>query len=141
MNYLILFAWSLAAASVLPISSEPYFFKVVLSEKVILIPLLIASIGNIIGGISTFCLGKKGGEIILNKLSDENKSRYNNAVKMVNKYGPCSLLLSWVPFIGDVIVAIGGALKLPLFQSIIYLSIGKVLRFFLIALIAINFVS
>ena len=39
------------------------------------------------------------------------------------KYGKWSLLLSWLPFVGDGLTLIAGVLKVPLFEFIILVTI------------------
>jgi len=99
----------------------------------IIIPVIVATIGNVLGGIVTFYMGWKGGELILNNTSEKNKKRYDKASKIVHKYGSYSMILAWTPFIGDVIVAVGGAFKLEIWSSIFWMTIGKFLRYLIFA--------
>ena len=133
-QYLILLFWSFIAATFFPISSEIYLIAVIEQSKLVFIPVIVATIGNVIGGLVTFYMGWKGGEIALKKMSDKNKKRFDNTNKIVQKYGAYSMALAWVPFIGDFIVLIGGAFKLPLIQSIIWMTIGKFTRYLIFAL-------
>lgn len=43
--------------------------------------------------------------------------------------GPPALLLSWLPGVGDPLCAVAGWLRLPLVPSLIYMAIGKFLRY------------
>ncbi len=97
-------------------------------------PVIIATIGNVVGGLVTFYMGWKGGEIVLKKTSEKNKQRYDKASKLVHKYGAFSMILAWTPFIGDVIVLLGGALKLPVIASTIWMTIGKFIRYLIFAM-------
>jgi len=100
----------------------------------IVFPVVIATLGNVLGGIVTFYMGWKGGEIALRNASEKNKKRYYKASKIVNKYGSYSMILAWTPFIGDVIVLIGGAFKLNISSSILWMTIGKFLRYLVFAI-------
>lgn len=121
------------AASLVPVASEPYFTNVVFVEQKIYLPILVATVGNILGGLTTFLIGKKGGELILKKLDQENKVRFKKAENYLKKYGSYALVISWVPFIGDFVVTLAGALNLPFWQSMIAMSIGKFLRYLFLA--------
>jgi membrane protein YqaA with SNARE-associated domain len=133
-QYLILFFWSLVAATFFPVSSEVFLAGMLQQNKgVVLFVVLVATAGNVIGGIITFYMGLKGGDIALKKMTDKNIKRYHKAEKIVNKYGVYSMALSWVPFIGDVIVLLGGVFKLPLIPSIIWMTVGKFLRYLVFA--------
>ncbi len=135
-QYFILFFWSLVAATFFPVSSEVFLAGMIQQNKdlTILTVVIVATIGNVIGAIITFYMGWKGGELVLNKMSDKNKKKYYKAEKIVNRYGVYSMVLSWVPFIGDFIVLFGGVFKLPIWSSILWITIGKFLRYLVFAL-------
>lgn len=111
---------------------------VVIQREVLFLPVLIATLGNLLGGLTTFLIGRKGGEITLNKLSDKNRKRYDKALHYTNKYGPPILILSWIPILGDALVAVGGAMKLPLKQSLFWMFLGKLFRYVLLGAAALG---
>jgi len=43
--------------------------------------------------------------------------------------GPPALLLSWLPIVGDPLCAVAGWLRLPWLPCMIYMAIGKFLRY------------
>ena len=51
-----------------------------------------------------------------------------------NRYGKWSLLLSWVPFIGDPITFVAGTLRYPIIPFLALVCIGKVGRYLIIYL-------
>lgn len=133
-QYLILFFWSFLAATFFPISSEVFLANIIHDYNIILVPVIVATIGNVLGGMVTFYMGWKGGEIALNKASEKSIKRYHKAKNIVDRYGPFSMILAWTPFIGDIIVFIGGVFKLPITSSIIWMTIGKFLRYLVFAI-------
>lgn len=135
ISYLLLFFWCFTAASIIPISCEPYFVKLVYDSNTWILVTIIASIANSLGSITTFWIGKKAAEITLKKASEKNTKRYNKAKQIISKYGPASLILAWVPFLGDIVVVVAGALQCNFKHSVIWIVIGKTLRFVLLALI------
>ena len=56
----------------------------------------------------------------------------DKATRIFHKYGKWSLLLSWVPFIGDPITFVAGSLRYPIIPFLILVSIGKVGRYLVI---------
>ena len=58
----------------------------------------------------------------------------DRANKLFNTYGKWSLLLSWVPFIGDPITFVAGTLRYPIIPFLVLVSIGKVGRYLVIYL-------
>lgn len=45
------------------------------------------------------------------------------------RFGPPALLVSWLPGIGDPLCAVAGWLKLPFWPCVIYMAVGKCLRY------------
>ncbi|MFM6922039.1 MAG: DedA family protein, partial [Polynucleobacter victoriensis] len=45
------------------------------------------------------------------------------------KLGPQALLLSWLPIVGDPLCAVAGWLRLPWLPCLMYMAIGKFLRY------------
>ena len=124
------------AATFLPVSSEVCLVAMIhqYGNSILIPAVLVATAGNVIGGMITFYMGWKGGEYALKKMSAKNKKRYHKAEKIVRKYGVYSMAMSWVPFIGDVIVLVGGIFQLPVKASVIWMTIGKFLRYLIFAL-------
>jgi len=54
------------------------------------------------------------------------------------RYGRFSLLLSWVPFIGDPITVVAGILREPLWSFVLLVGIAKASRYIVIALMVVN---
>ena len=50
------------------------------------------------------------------------------------RYGSPVLLLAWGPVIGDVLVALAGAARLPLIAAVVGMTVGKAARYLLLAL-------
>ena len=138
MQYLLLFIWCFLASSIIPLSSEPYFVTIIATTHTWILPLCIASIANTLGSITTFWIGRKTEEITIHKLSQKNQKRVEKAQNMLHKYGAIALVLSWVPFLGDILVAIGGALHLPFWKSVFWITIGKTIRYGILAAIVLQ---
>ena len=60
------------------------------------------------------------------------KNKIQKGTELFNKYGKWSLLLSWVPFIGDPITFAAGILRYSFLPFLILVSIGKVGRYLVI---------
>ena len=133
-EYLIIFFWCFLSASFVPASSEVYYIAIVGKYHSLWLPLLIATLGNTLGGLTTFYIGWKGGEYALKKLSDKNKTRFERASNIIHKYGPFSMVLSWIPLLGDIVVSLGGAFKLPIAASIFWMTLGKFGRYLILGL-------
>lgn len=141
MSYLLLFIWCFTAASLVPLACEPYFTALVVKTQTWIAPLAIATIGNTLGSITTFLIGRKTAELTLQKLSSKNQTRFERAHNLLHRHGAIILVLAWVPILGDVLVAVAGALRCDFWKSVFWITIGKLLRFAVIAFVALRIVE
>ena len=56
------------------------------------------------------------------------------------KYGRWSLLLSWLPFIGDPITIAAGVLREPLLSFVLIVGFAKAARYIMVAVITLNLI-
>ncbi|WP_315980274.1 hypothetical protein [Aliamphritea spongicola] len=68
---------------------------------------------------------------IVNPFKAESK-KHQRAMKYVQRYGAWSLLLSWVPVIGDPLCLLAGWLKLPVLLSVVLIFLGKLARYWVV---------
>lgn len=130
ISYLKLFIISLLAATILPLSSEIVLTTMLLTnlfEKNII--LIVASSGNILGSIFNWYLGKKITIFQDRKWFPVSPEQLNKSQKYFQKYGLWSLLLAWVPVIGDPLTLLAGVLKVRFSIFFILVSISKISRY------------
>ena len=133
ISYLKLFIISFLAATILPLSSEIVLTTMLLTnlfEKNIL--LIVASSGNILGSIFNWYLGKKITIFKDRKWFPVSPEQLNKSQKYFQKYGLWSLLLAWVPVIGDPLTLLAGVLKVRFSIFFILVSISKISRYIFI---------
>ena len=121
---------SFLAATILPLSSEIVLTTMLLTnlfEKSIL--LVIASSGNILGSIFNWYLGKKITIFQDRKWFPVSPEQLNKSQKYFQKYGIWSLLLAWVPVIGDPLTLLAGVLRVRFSIFFILVSISKISRY------------
>ena len=120
-----LFVSSFLAATLLPGGSEVVLFGVLkLHPHQLWAALAVATLGNTLGGMSSYLLGR----LIPQKQSMKG-------LAMVQRYGAPVLLLSWVPIVGDPLCVAAGWLRLNLWWSALYLALGKFARYGVIAVL------
>lgn len=118
-----LFLISLLSATLLPMGSEPALFAVVKVTPGVFWPaMIVATLGNTIGGAISYGMGYGA----KNVLAKERESRWFG---WMQRFGPKTLLLSWLPVVGDPLCSLAGWLKMPFWPSLIYMAIGKFLRY------------
>ena len=133
MIYISLFAVSFLVATIIPFGSEMYFATLLAMDKYNSILLLIAaSTGNILGSVFNWICGYYAAYFIQKKWFPINQNQINKATNFFFKYGKWSLLLAWVPFIGDPLTFVAGTLRYSFLPFLILVSIGKTARYLVI---------
>ncbi len=117
------FVIAFVSATLVPLGSEPAVFAVVKANEALFWPaILVASLGNTLGGAFDYFLGYRAKEAF----AKERKTRWFG---WLARYGSKTMLLSWVPGIGDPLCTLAGWLHLPFWPSIGYMAIGKFGRY------------
>ncbi|ELF1047811.1 DedA family protein [Enterobacter asburiae] len=122
-----LFASSFLSATLLPGNSEVVMVAMLLSgvsQPWLLV--LIATMGNSLGGLTNVILGRF--------FPLREKSRWQEkAVGWLKRYGAATLLLSWMPVIGDLLCLLAGWMRISWGPVLFFLCLGKALRYVLVA--------
>ncbi|MBD1147476.1 DedA family protein [Pelagibacterales bacterium SAG-MED31] len=135
MIYISLFTVAFMVATIIPFGSEAYFIALLsLGDYNNLLLLLAASSGNVLGSLFNWICGFYVNYFIKKQWFPINNKMIDKGNKLFNRYGKWSLLLSWVPFIGDPITFVAGTLRYPIIPFLVLVSIGKVGRYLLIYL-------
>lgn len=93
---------------------------------------LIATAGNTLGALTTYYLGYLAS--LTKSAKALNKRYFDKAHDVLIRYGSVSLLFSWLPLIGDVLCLAAGWLKLHLLTALVFITIGKFARYYVLAL-------
>ena len=130
MSLLLLFLSAFGAATLLPLQSEAVLLGLLVQNKQHAVLLIaVASLGNILGSCVNWYLGLKIEHYKNKKWFPVSADKMLKAQKTYQKYGYWSLLLSWVPIIGDPITLIAGLLKENLVRFLLMVSIAKIGRY------------
>ena len=138
LQLISLFFSSFLAATILPISSELHFAYIanINTSNEISLFLLVATLGNSLGGVTCYILGRLGKWEWLSKYF---KIRSDSMLKYkvtLESYGGWPALLCWLPIIGDPIAVYFGLMKAPIKSFILFMTVGKFLRYLFIVWIA-----
>jgi len=121
------FVVSFVSATLLPLGSEPAVFGLVKLNPPLLWPaILVATAGNTLGGALNWWLGY-GAHKAADKYS--HSGHHTRALKWLERFGPKACLLSWLPVVGDPLTAVAGWLRLSFWPCVLYMAIGKFLRY------------
>ena len=117
------FIISFVSATLVPLGSEPAVFAVCKANEDMFWPAIaVATVGNTLGGVVDYLIGYYAKAAF----SKERQSRWFG---WLAHHGAKTMLLSWVPGIGDPLCTLGGWLKLPFWPSVTYMAIGKFARY------------
>ena len=128
MAYIIIFLISLAAATILPMSSEATILYYLTLKKSATTIFVVASLGNILGSIINYLIGSRGAEYLLKK-DKISRGRLEKTKGSFRRYGAYSLLLSWVPIIGDPLTLVAGALRYNFYRFLVLVAVAKSARY------------
>src|SRR6478735_7755557 len=97
---------SLLSATLLPLGSEPAVFAVVKANGDLFWPAIaVATVGNTLGGIIDYWMGYGAKQAF----AKERESRWFG---WLQRFGAKTMLLAWLPGIGDPVCTLAGWLKL-----------------------------
>ncbi len=123
-----------AAATILPVQSEALLATLILKTDVPVWALVVAgSTGNILGACVNWFLGRYIETFKGRKWFPVSQKALEKAQYHYTKYGRWSLLLSWVPIIGDPITVMSGVLKEKLYIFVAIVSVAKTARYIFVA--------
>jgi len=128
--YAGLFASAFIAATIFPLQSEAVLVGLILSDRYSLAGLLLAaSIGNTLGAAVNWLLGRGIERFRDRPWFPASEDKLEKAQNWYRKYGKWSLLLSWLPIVGDGLTVVAGVLREPLGPFLILVFIGKAFRY------------
>lgn len=121
------FLISFVSATLLPLGSEPAVFGLVKLNPGLFWPaVLVATVGNTLGGALTWWMGF-GAERAYEHLTHRHPN--TRALRWLRRHGAKGCLLSWLPVVGDPLCAVAGWLQLPFWPCVFYMMIGKFGRY------------
>ncbi len=124
-----LFLAAFLAATILPFSSEALLLLVVRQTGDWVLPVVAASVGNILGSLVNYWLGLKGNKILLHQWLRIDEKTLHKAKRNFNRYGVYSLLFAWLPVVGDPLTVVAGLLKTRFSLFLLLVSLGKAGRY------------
>lgn len=137
LGILGLFLISFIASSLYPLGSEVFvamFVKLGYDKYLIL---LVATLGNTLGTLSTYAIGYFGASFILNSKFKESIKKAKKYVEFTKRFGSLCAFFTFLPIIGDIFALALGVTRYNLAKMIIFVTLGKALRYYLI----IHFIS
>lgn len=140
-----LFIVALVSATLLPLGSEPAVVGLLqLNPDLFWQAIGVATLGNTLGGAISWWMGlgaqkawalararrHAGHPVDIHHKPPRTLSRHERRARIwLRRLGPKACLLSWLPAVGDPLCAVAGWLRLPFWPCLLYMAIGKFLRY------------
>jgi len=119
-----LFVSSFLSATVLPGNSEAVLFAVLRAyPSQLAAALALATVGNTLGSMTTYALGRLVPE----------RATTGRSLSWVRRYGAAALLLAWLPVAGDALCIAAGALRVRWAAALAAIAAGKLARYLVVA--------
>lgn len=140
--YFGLFIAAFGAATLLPLQSEAVLTSLLMLGKHPVWALVaVATIGNSLGAIVNWLMGRYIDHLRHKKWFPVSEDKLARAQRGYHRYGRWSLLLSWVPVIGDPLTVVAGVMREPLLSFILIVSIAKLGRYLVVTVITLSIIT
>ncbi|MBJ9974339.1 DedA family protein [Pseudomonas sp. S75] len=139
LSLLVLFLSALGAATLLPLQSEAVLVGLLLREPGDwLILLLVATLGNVLGSLINWLLGRAVERLRDRRWFPFSPGLLQRAQRRYQRWGQWSLLLSWLPVIGDPLTLVAGIMREPLWRFLLLVTLAKAGRYLVLVLITLG---
>lgn len=134
--YAGLFAVAFVAATLLPLQSESALAALLLTHEYPLVALVaVASAGNTLGSSLNWLLGRYVERYRERRWFPVSGEALARAQRWYQRHGHWSLLLSWMPLVGDPLTVAAGVLREPFARFVVLVAFAKTARYVVLALI------
>ena len=134
-GYIGLFIASFLAATIIPFSSELVLSILIANNYDLTTSLVVASIGNWMGGLSSYLIGRLGSWDTIEKYLRVKRDKILLWKKKIDSWGGLLAFLCWLPVIGDPIAIALGFFRTNIFTVALFMLIGKFVRYIVWAMI------
>jgi membrane protein YqaA with SNARE-associated domain len=129
-----LFFSAFTSATLLPGSSEAVLLALLAAGTATPAALVAtAAAGNVLGSVVNWVLGLYIARFRDRRWFPVTPAAYARAEGWYRRWGVWSLLLSWLPVVGDPLTVVAGALRVGFWRFLLLVTIGKIGRYVFIA--------
>ncbi|MER8519427.1 DedA family protein [Mesorhizobium sp. M0644] len=136
--YAGLFLAALLAATILPMQSEAVLVGLLLADYSPWPIIAVASVGNVLGSVINWLLGRGIERFRSQRWFPMNQAQLERAQVWYRRYGKWSLLLSWLPVVGDPLAVVAGVLREPFRVFLLLVTAAKVGRYLVLAAVTLS---
>lgn len=117
------------SATVVPFASEALLAGALLMGYGKWVVTLVAALGNTTGGMISYLMGWLCKWEWLEKYFRVKREKLERMRDRVAKYGAWAALLTWLPFVGDLIAIAMGLMRVNPWWTLLLMFIGKLARY------------
>jgi membrane protein YqaA with SNARE-associated domain len=138
-SYIGLFLAAFGAATLLPMQSEGVLVGMLLSGQYVASTLLaVATFGNVLGSALNWILGRSIERFRHKRWFPVRENQLEKAQQFYLRYGRWSLLLSWVPIIGDPLTVVAGVMREPFWSFLLLVTLAKGVRYLVLTAVTLG---
>jgi len=131
LGYFGLFLVCFLSATILPLASEAVLLAFLAYHFDPITCLVVAIIGNTLGGMTNYLLGMLGKTKTLKRLIND-EAKFDRITHRIEKYGVWLGLITWLPFVGDPLTIFLGYFRVKFLSLFLIAFLGKGLRYYVI---------
>jgi membrane protein YqaA with SNARE-associated domain len=129
LGYVGLFSASFLAATVVPFSSEVVFSALVFGGLDAWTCVLVATLGNWMGGMTCYYLGLLGKMEWIEKYLGVKKEKIDKFTDKIHRHGDWIAFFSFLPGVGDIIAVASGFFRCNVWIVTVSMLAGKFARY------------
>ena len=139
LGLLGLFVAAFLAGTVIAFGSEAVLVGLLLLEVSPVAAVVVATVGNVLGSITVYLIGRAivRGRGLEHRFFDRwrqtDERKLERARRWIERWGPLSLTLAWLPVVGDALVLGAGIALLDWLRVVIFVTLGKAARYVAVA--------
>ena len=131
-----LFWVALASATLLPGGSEVWLARLWCVGEPALLLWVVATAGNTLGSLINVALGRYARQFQHRRWFPASPQGLARAERWYHRFGEASLLLSWLPVIGDPLTVLAGVMRLAWWRALLWIVLAKGARYGLLIALA-----
>lgn len=129
---------SFLAATLIPLGSEWLLVILLMNGADPLPAVATATLGNTFGALTTYAIGLWGGPFLVRRVLRVDGEAQRRGERFYARFGAWSLLLSWLPVVGDPLCLAGGILRVGFGRFVLLVSLGKLARYATVAFLTLE---
>ncbi|MDT8440696.1 MAG: YqaA family protein [Desulfuromonadales bacterium] len=140
-GYPALFLLGFLAATLLPLGSEWLLVALLLKGFDPPTSVVVATAGNSLGALTNYAIGLWGGPRLFRRVLRISPAEQARAERWYARYGSWSLLMAWLPVVGDPLCLVGGLLRVGWGRFLLLVTLGKLGRYTVVAAVTLGLLA